>query len=47
VAPALRSRLAIAVSSQRPATLTQQATQKLLREVVERTLRAPAPDPLR
>lgn len=47
VAPPLRSRLAIAVSSQRPATLTQQATQKLLREVVERTLRAPAPDPLR
>ncbi|HSV58628.1 MAG TPA: LysR substrate-binding domain-containing protein [Variovorax sp.] len=35
----LRSRLALAASSQRPATLTQQATLKLLREVVSETMR--------
>ena len=44
VEPPLRSRLALAVSSQRPATLTQQATFKLIREVVDQTLRAPAAD---
>lgn len=38
VNPTLRSRLALAVSSQRPATLTQQATYKLIREVVSQTL---------
>ena len=40
VNPPLRSRLALAVSSQRPATLTQQAVLKLIREVVGRTLNA-------
>ena len=35
----LRSRLALAASSQRPATLTQQATLKLLQEVVSETMR--------
>ena len=40
VNPTLRSRLALAVSSQRPATLTQQPTYKLIREVVSQTLGA-------
>ena len=44
VNPPLRSRLALAVSSQRPATLTQQATYKLIREVVSQTLCASPPD---
>ena len=41
--PQLRSRLALAVSSQRPATLTQQAVQKLVREVVAETMNGTAP----
>jgi len=41
VNPPVRSRLALAVSSQRPATLTQQATHKLIRDVVNQTLCAP------
>lgn len=44
VDPPLRSRLALAVSSQRPATLTQQAVLKLVREVVDQTMNtSPAP----
>ncbi|WP_018905731.1 LysR substrate-binding domain-containing protein [Variovorax paradoxus] len=44
VDPPLRSRLALAVSSQRPATLTQQAVLELVREVVDQTMNAsPAP----
>jgi LysR family nitrogen assimilation transcriptional regulator len=39
----LRSRLALAVSSQRPATLTQQAVLKLVREVVAQTMNATPP----
>ncbi|SFM21288.1 LysR substrate-binding domain-containing protein [Variovorax sp. OV329] len=42
VNPPLRSRLALAVSSQRPATLTQQATHKLIQEVVSQAFPAPA-----
>lgn len=38
--PPLRSRLALAMSSQRPATLTQQAVHRLIREVVDQTLSA-------
>jgi LysR family nitrogen assimilation transcriptional regulator len=41
--PPLRSRLALAVSSQRPATLTQQAVLKLVREVVAQTMNATPP----
>ena len=41
--PQLRSRLALAVSSQRPATLTQQAVLKLLREVIDQTMNGSAP----
>jgi LysR family nitrogen assimilation transcriptional regulator len=44
VNPVLRSRLALAVSSQRPTTLTQQATYKLIREVVSQTLSASLPE---
>ena len=36
--PRLRSRLLMAVSSQRPTTLTQQATLDLIMELTERTL---------
>lgn len=36
--PPLRSRLALALSSQRPTTLTQQAVLKLIREVVSHTM---------
>jgi LysR family nitrogen assimilation transcriptional regulator len=40
VNPPLRSRLALAISSQRPSTLTQQAVLKLLREVIGQTMSA-------
>ena len=43
VNPPLRSRLALAMSSQRPATLTQQATGKLIKEVVSQALGTPPP----
>ncbi|AGU53680.1 transcriptional regulator, LysR family [Variovorax paradoxus B4] len=43
VDPPLRSRLALAVSSQRPATLTQQAVLKLVREVVDQTMNGSPP----
>jgi len=46
VNPPLRSRLALAVSSQRPTTLTQQAVHALVREVVAQTLGS-APRPAR
>jgi LysR family nitrogen assimilation transcriptional regulator len=38
IKPRLRSRLALAVSSQRPATLTQQAMLELIRELVQQLL---------
>ncbi len=38
VKPRLRSKLALAVSSQRPATLTQQAMLELIRQTAEKTL---------
>ena len=38
--PPLRSRLSMAVSSQRPTTLTQQATLDLLRQTAAKLLRA-------
>jgi LysR family nitrogen assimilation transcriptional regulator len=41
VAPPLRSRLALVVSTRRPATLTQQAVSALVREVVGQTMRVP------
>lgn len=40
VKPHLRSKLAMAVSSQRPATLTQQAMQQVIRELLHRLLPA-------
>ncbi|MDQ0570632.1 LysR family nitrogen assimilation transcriptional regulator [Variovorax paradoxus] len=44
--PPLRSRLALALSSQRPTTLTQQAVLTLIREVVTQTMSNP-PSPAR
>ena len=41
----LRSKLSIAVSSQRPATLTQQAMLKLIQDMVKRTLKMSAVSP--
>ena len=42
VQPDLRSRLAVAVSARRPATLTQQAVLDLIRELIAQTFGGPA-----